>query len=315
MHPTIPEAGQVARVAPTERIAVVGLGRMGSALADALVEGHDDLIVWNRSKRARAAFANRCEVVASPAEAVASASLVITCVADYEVTGDLLTAPEALEALAGTAVMQLASGTPAQARELAKVITRAGGRYLDGAIATFPAGIGRPSSAIFLAGDRSVFDRHENTVRALAGRSRWVSTDPGAAAVVDQGWLSLYYGAAIGLLQAVAFCEGGGVDPAVFLEAMPSFLVELRNAADEFGRQTPSRHFEGNQASLDVHLAAIEYLCSTASEQGMSAGLPETIRQHVASAIERGHAAHEFASVIDVIRPVEPVSRWACERS
>src|ERR1700728_552946 len=65
------------------RIAILGLGRMGAAIAERLALTDHELSVWNRSPAASEPFAARkLRVLAAPAEAFAHADLVITMLAD-----------------------------------------------------------------------------------------------------------------------------------------------------------------------------------------------------------------------------------------
>jgi 3-hydroxyisobutyrate dehydrogenase-like beta-hydroxyacid dehydrogenase len=48
-------------------VTVLGLGRMGSSLAEALIAAGHQVTVWNRDGRKSAAFEGRARVLASPA--------------------------------------------------------------------------------------------------------------------------------------------------------------------------------------------------------------------------------------------------------
>ena len=69
------------------RVAVVGLGGMGSRIARRLLDVGHELTVWNRTREKAEALG--VPVAGSPAEATAKAEVVITMVAD----------PPALEAV------------------------------------------------------------------------------------------------------------------------------------------------------------------------------------------------------------------------
>jgi 3-hydroxyisobutyrate dehydrogenase-like beta-hydroxyacid dehydrogenase len=59
------------------RVAVLGTGRMGSAIARRLAETGIDLVLWNRT-RARAEDVGVGTVAATPEDAVANVDVVIT---------------------------------------------------------------------------------------------------------------------------------------------------------------------------------------------------------------------------------------------
>jgi 3-hydroxyisobutyrate dehydrogenase-like beta-hydroxyacid dehydrogenase len=141
--------------------------------------------------------------------------------------------------------------------------------YLDGAILTFPSRIGDQMTMIAYAGSRAAFDAHAATLRTLGGRSAFVSEEVGGARAVDLAWLSFLYGNAIGLLQGAAFCESQRVDPAQFFDAVPSLLVEIAGEA-AYHRQLIGRgDYGGDQATLDVHVAAMRYIAQAAEAASM----------------------------------------------
>ena len=198
--------------------------------------------------------------------------------------------------------MQLATGGPADARGLAAWAADAGVAYLDGAIATYPARIGDAPTIVFYSGDRAAYDRHRATLEALGGRPTFVGEAPGAAAAADLAWLSFLYATMVGLFQGAAFLEAEGAEPAVVFNAVPSFGIEIAAEA-AYARELIARNdFHGDQATLDVHLAAMEHIVAAAAESGVSGELPRLVRDLTARAVASGHGGDEIAALIETFR-------------
>ncbi|CAH9414299.1 3-hydroxyisobutyrate dehydrogenase family protein [Streptomyces globisporus] len=90
---------------------VVGLGSMGSALAEAFVDAGHAVTVWNRTPSKAAPLVAKGAVHArSTDEAVAASGLVITCLTTYDDT--LAALGPAAAALDGRALVTLNSGSP-----------------------------------------------------------------------------------------------------------------------------------------------------------------------------------------------------------
>jgi 3-hydroxyisobutyrate dehydrogenase len=86
----------------TEKVAFLGLGHMGAAMARQLLGTEHPLTVWNRTAaKAQPFVAEGAALAASPAEAVRDADVVITMLAD----------PAALDAVADAIVPELRPGT------------------------------------------------------------------------------------------------------------------------------------------------------------------------------------------------------------
>ena len=98
----------------TGKITVLGLGRMGSAIARCISEHGHEPIVWNRSADKTAPF-DRC--ADSAGAAIEQASLVFISVTDYASTFAVLE-PCRTQNLEGRTIVQVSSGTPNEARAL-----------------------------------------------------------------------------------------------------------------------------------------------------------------------------------------------------
>ena len=100
-------------------ISVLGTGRMGSALARALLQAGYRTTVWNRTKQKTEPLAALgATVAASALEAVNAAEIIIVSVSDYQATAAVL--HEDASAIRGKLFVQLTSGTPHGAREAAE---------------------------------------------------------------------------------------------------------------------------------------------------------------------------------------------------
>ena len=89
-------------------IAVLGTGRMGSALARALLGAGHEVTVWNRTPAKTGPLAALGAVVAhSVAKAVAAGAVVIVNVSDYDATTALLREASVARALDGKLVRDL----------------------------------------------------------------------------------------------------------------------------------------------------------------------------------------------------------------
>ena len=272
-------------------VTVLGLGNMGGALVRAFTSAGHDVTGWSRSRSATTAAA-----------ACAHSDLIVACVSDYDATREVLQSPGMSSELVGKTLVQLASGSPADARALAEWSKGAAVRYLDGAIASYPARIGDTPTIIFYSGDRNAWEIHSSTLIALGGQSSFVGEAPGMAAAADLAWLSFLYGTMIGMLQGAAFLEAEGADAAVVFDSVPSFGIEIAAEAAYARGLIRRRSYRGNQATLDVHLAAMEHIVAAAADSGVSDALPRLVRDLAAQAVAEGHGDDEIAALVEVLR-------------
>ncbi|MEU6443213.1 NAD(P)-binding domain-containing protein [Streptomyces sp. NPDC047046] len=103
-------------------VAVCGLGRMGTALAEALARAGTAPVTWNRTPRPGAA--------ASPAEAARGARIVVLVLFDAAASHDVL-AQVREGAAPGTLVVNCATVAPGESRALADEAEAGGLRYVE----------------------------------------------------------------------------------------------------------------------------------------------------------------------------------------
>jgi 3-hydroxyisobutyrate dehydrogenase-like beta-hydroxyacid dehydrogenase len=290
--------------ATPQNVTVLGLGRMGSALARSFDAAGHKVTAWNRSAGPRDAATGFCTPVEAVADAVAASDLIVTCLADYDSTMEAL-AGVSSEQWAGRTMVQLASGGPEDAHGMKAWADARGIAYIDGAIATFPDRMGAADTCIFMSGDRAAHDRHEATLAAMGGRNLFASDDVAAAASLDLAWLSLLYGVTLGMLSAAAFCEAGKVSPKHFFNTMPSFMPEIAHAAKEYDDMIARDSYEGDQAMISVHLAAMEHIGGAAASAGMDTRFTDMLLGMFKEAVDRGLGELEIAAAIKVLRGKE----------
>jgi 3-hydroxyisobutyrate dehydrogenase-like beta-hydroxyacid dehydrogenase len=116
-------------------VAILGLGRMGSAMARALAGGDVDLVLWNRSAaRAESVAADLGGRVApTPAEAAAAADVAITMLADGEAVASVWNGPDGMlaGARAASVLVDMSTVAPATLTEYVDRVRAAGCGMLD----------------------------------------------------------------------------------------------------------------------------------------------------------------------------------------
>ena len=284
-------------------VAQLGVGRMGSALARAFLHAGHRVVVWNRTReRCDPLGAEGASVAASPAEALEAAELVVLCVLDYAASRELLDEPEARTALRGRTIVQLTSGTPGDARTLAKWASERSARYLDGALMSYPSGIGGPEAMVLLSGPRELFEANEATLRALSGNPLFISEDVGAASALDAALLTHYFGATFAFLEGMRMSESEGIPVGRFAElalaGLPEHEETIRTVTDQIER----RDYRGSEATVAVHAAAVDNLLRLTRESAMDARLHELLASAFERAAALGHGEHEIGALYEALR-------------
>ncbi|WKX72554.1 NAD(P)-dependent oxidoreductase [Streptomyces sp. XD-27] len=280
-------------------VSVLGLGSMGRALAGALLRGGHSVTVWNRSAgRADALVAQGARQAADAAEAVAAGELVIVCVLDYAAMHEIL--DPLGDALAGKVLVNLTSGSPELARETADWATGLGAAYLDGAIMITPPGVGKPESMFFYGGPRTAFDAHRATLSAL-GDPLYLGADAGLSSLYDTALLGLMWSALSGWVQGAGLLAADEVAAEAFTPVAVRWLTAVAGFITTYAPQVDAGSYPGDDATLEVHRAAIEHFVHASEAAGLDTALPRLLKGQIEQAIDAGHGADSYAAVIRVL--------------
>ena len=284
-------------------VTLLGLGAMGTALGRAWLDAGHPLTVWNRTPgKADALAAYGAHVASSAAEAVAASRLVIVCLLDDASVGEAL----AESGLAGKDLVNLTTGTPAQARERARWARERGARFLDGGIMAVPPMIGAADSGgyVFYSGDGALFEEHAATLAVPAGTS-YVGEAPGHAALHDVALLSAMTGMQAGISHAFALiAPEHDLSPTEFAPLLSSWLVAMSASTARLAAQLESGDYtEGVTSNLAMMTAGNATLLRTAEEQGVSTELLTPFTGLMAARLaEGGHDDEGIAGTVDQLR-------------
>ncbi|MBE1491215.1 NAD(P)-dependent oxidoreductase [Plantactinospora soyae] len=279
-------------------VSVLGLGAMGSALAHVLlVRGHP-VTVWNRTPdKARDLVAEGAVLAGTPADAVAAGELVLLSLTDYDAVQAVL--GTVADAVPGRVVVNLTTGAPDRAEQVADWARRVGADYLDGVVQAGPEQLGGPEATLLYSGSERAFVAHRRTLEQL-GTTHHLGPDAGQACRYDLALLGLWYEAELAYLNALALV--GGADNTA-LDAFATFagrqLSHVSRATAETAREVRERRYPRGPASLVEHAPVLEQLSRLRSAAGLHHTQLVHLHEAVRRRIDRGHGTEGLTGVIE----------------
>ena len=265
------------------RVAVIGLGGMGSRIALRLFDAGHELTVWNRT--AAKAEALGVPVAASPAEAASRSEVVITMVADPPALEAVTEGPEGVAAGAdeSTTVIEMSTVGPAAIERLRSILHA---DLLDAPVLGSLNEAESGTLSIFVGGDEAVFERHRELLAAL-GKPIYIgpSGSGAAAKLVANSTLITIIGA---LGEALALADALGLSREKAFEVLGTTAfaaqAERRRPALESGEFPP--RFPLRLARKDANLI---------HELGLDLRLTEAGRSWLA---EAGDGDQDYSAVL-----------------
>lgn len=260
-------------------ISVLGLGKMGTALAKSLLASGRSVTVWNRSaNKAQPFIGAGAEVATSAADAISASDVSILCIRNHKTTAELLRPISGN--LPGKTLLQLSTGSAKEAEELVDLVTGAGADWLIGMINAYPSGIGKAETPILCASPTKVWDEYGDVIRTLGGASEHVGTSPAAIP---------------GLFAAMFMARQG------FMEQFPLTLRTTGLYAETFRRTVPSQSYDSPEATLETYLAALSGVLATFEETGTIDDFPRLLRDLTQRGFDEGHSAKDLTVLVEML--------------
>lgn len=203
------------------RVAVLGLGRMGAAIALRLTDAGHELSVWNRSPGPAEDFTARgATALESPAAAFSHAELVITMLADDDAVRSVVLGESGVLAPdADGVLMDMSTISPRISAEIATACERAEVPYLRAPVSGNPSVVAAGNLGIIVSGPRPTFDDLAATLRDI-GPNLFHVGEAEQARVVKLA-LNLMLGGTTQLLaEALVLGERSGIETAKMLEVI-----------------------------------------------------------------------------------------------
>jgi 3-hydroxyisobutyrate dehydrogenase-like beta-hydroxyacid dehydrogenase len=284
------------------RVSVLGMGRMGRALAGRLLDTGHAVTVWNRTAaRATPLLHRGASLAPSPADAAAAGDqAVLVSLADEEaVRQTVLGDSGVISSLPDTAVVvDMSTVGPAMSREEEAAIP--GGRFLAAPIAGAPAAVESGQAVLIVGGGRSWVDVLEGLFDDLAGGYMYAGEDPGAALILKllNNYLLMSGIAVLG--EVVAAAEGTGLDPSVihtYLSSSPLVAPALHNRLEDILHGDHEGWFSVTLGEKDVRLAI-----EVAVGAGIDFAIAESVASRYRAAGEAGLGEKDIAAVVELAR-------------
>lgn len=282
-------------------VAFLGLGAMGTPMADNLIAAGFVLRAWNRTpERARPLAARGATVCASVADAVRGAAFVVSMVADDDATrAVMLGADGAIAAAApGTVIVDASTNSPDMAREAAAAASARGVAYLDAPVAGSLVQARGRELVFMVGGDAAAFDAARPLFDAMGRIARRIG-DSGTGATIKLVNNMLSGTVTAALAEAMMVAEAAGIDG----ESALAILGE--GAAGSRLVRTKLPKISAREFSAQFQLALMEkdlrYFGTLAQRVDRPAPIAALVRTQLQSARRAGLGTRDVCAVFEWI--------------
>jgi len=285
-----------------QTIAFVGLGAMGSEMAETLVKKQMRVVGYDMRKEAVERLqAAGGHGAASAAEAAKDADVLALMVVNADQAEAVLFGDGALEASKpGATVILMSTCAPARVEQIAARVEATGRRIVDAPVSGGVTGAKGGTLTIMASGKKDVFDGVQPVLAAMGSNLFYLGDKPGQGAAmktVNQLMCGVHIAVAA---EALAFAEQAGIDQKLALEilsgsAAQSWMLKARGPrmVDYDGVVT---------SAVDIFVKDLGIVLDAGRTMKMGLPLAAASHQLFLAASGSGHGGKDDSQVIETYR-------------
>lgn len=284
-------------------VAFVGLGAMGTPMAENLAAAGHPLRVWNRTAARCAPLVTRgATACASAADAARGAAFVVSMVADDDATRAVMLADAGVlaGAASGTVIVDASTNSPATAREVAHAAAARGVRYLDAPVSGSLAQARGRELVFMVGGDAEAFAAAEPLFAAMGRMHRLLGpSGAGATMKLVNNMLSGVTTAA--LAEAMAVAEAAGLAGDACLAILGEGAAGSRLVKTKIPKMT-ARDFSP-QFQLALMDKDLRYFLGLAQSVDRPVPIASLVRSQLQAARQAGLGEQDVSAVFRYVKP------------
>jgi 3-hydroxyisobutyrate dehydrogenase len=277
------------------RVGFIGLGTMGSSMALNVRAAGYDLIVNDIRREASAPHLQvGASWVGSPCEVAEAADVVFTSLPGPHEVEEVALAENGLLARMnrGTAWFDLSTNSPTVVRRLHEHFAAKGVAMLDSPVSGGPAGAKSRKLALWVSGDKSVFDRHKPVLDAIGDQAMYVGPI-GSGTVAKLVHNTAGYAIMAALAEVFTLGVKAGVDPLGLWQAVRQGAFGRKRTFDRLAEQFLPRVFDPPHFTLKLAHKDISLATELGRELNVPLRIATLVREELTEALNRGWAERD----------------------
>ena len=283
-------------------VAVFGTGLMGVPIAERLLDAGYKVVVWNRTPQKTQTLEQKGALVAeTAAQAVKSAEVLITWLADRVAIQEVLFPAERASLLEGKTILQMGTIGPAHSRNLEDAAIAHGAQYVEAPVLGSIPEAKKGTLLVMVGSSEAQFAKFEPMLKVFSGEPRYIGP-VGQAAAMKLAFNQLIASLTAAFSLSLGLIQEEGVRVEQFMDMLresalyaPTFDKKLLRMLerDYTNPNFPTRHL----------LKDADLFLDAAGDCGLTAACLEGVRDTIAVALAKGLADVDYSAIYEVIHP------------
>lgn len=282
-------------------VGMIGLGAMGSALAQALLDSNVRVSVWNRSPEKSDALARQGAVACqNPKEVISKSELTIICLSNYDAWSETVVSSNLQEALCETTLVQLTTGSLSEVEEHAALMTDLGAELIEGSILCFPEHIGTDMASIVVSGKPESINSYKAILELMSPKLSYLGTKPTAPVILGNAIMSSVLGFSAGLINGAALCVKEDLPLEALKEQTIHNFTRMQTEPLRILNAIINQDTETTQASVSTWYAAHTKLLEMSKMLAIDDSFHKGLNDMFKKTVDHGMGNHDISAMVDV---------------
>ena len=280
-------------------VAVLGLGRMGSAMARRVAAAGHTVTVWNRTVSVAESLAEsapgRVVAATTAAEAVRGSGIVLSMLADGDITCAVLLDTDVTSVLRpATVVVDLATSGVAAAERLAAAIGATGATFVDAPVSGSVPAVEAGTLLVMASGPSAAIDEASDVLGSFARKILRVG-DAGAGQAMKLAVNLVVHGLNASISESLVLAENAGITREDAYDVLQESVVGA-----------PFVHYKRSAfldpatpvaMSLELVLKDLRLITGYGDEIDAPTSVTDAVRDAVQAAVTAGHGSEDMAAL------------------
>jgi len=282
------------------RIGFIGIGLMGSRMAERLIDRGYSITIWNRTISKTERLKTKGALVgANPSEVIKNSNLIITMLSDFTAVTNVLFSEK--DSFKEKTILQMSTISPGESIILLERVEQLGGEYIEapvlGGLAQIPDGKLLP----MFGGTKEQYEKWKPFLENFAETISYMGiVGKGAAAKLACNQLIATLIAAFSMSLGYVIKEG--IDVESFMQILrpssyhvPAFDRKLNNMIT---RNFTDTNFPLKHLLKDINIAHRDF-----SDKGINIDVLEHVKNILTEAVQNGHSDLDYSAMYNIINP------------
>ncbi|TAN24788.1 MAG: NAD(P)-dependent oxidoreductase [Actinomycetota bacterium] len=280
------------------KVAVLGMGKMGNALAQRLLQSGNEVSIWNRTKRPFTELTDKgAQILDSPSQAWEQADFVVTFVSDDNALNSVYLGDAGV--LAGKSTdgiaIDMSTVSPKASAQIAKQAHEAGIAFLRSPVSGNPQALKAGSLTLLVSGPKNAFNKAEELLNASGSKVLYLGQAE-ESRIVKLAINSVLAATSEMVAEMIVLCESNGIDRSTILDAMSNSSI----GSPFIAAKTPglvNRDYEATFTSAMLN-KDMKLMLELAGSEGLSLPVTTVAADLISQTCDAGFAELDFAALL-----------------